>query len=85
MQRKHLLQTMAVAVLLASMLAPGAIAQHAPPVTFQIEEFSAPGEKGLDGVPVPGSVLLRAPEGMALVNETEPNDTAATANVLTGD
>ena len=84
MQRKHLLQTMAVAVLLASMLAPGAIAQHAPPVTFQIEEFSAPGEKGLDVAPVPGSILLRAPEGMALVNETEPNDTPATANALTG-
>ncbi|MEI2690146.1 MAG: proprotein convertase P-domain-containing protein [Anaerolineae bacterium] len=85
MQRKKVLYLLAVVALLVSMLPLSAVAQEAPSALLQIEEFAASNDKTLDGAGAAGSsLLLAAPDGMSLFNETEPNDTAATANALPG-
>jgi hypothetical protein len=85
MQRKKILYLLAVVALLVSMLPLSAVAQEASSTPLQIEEFAASDDKTLDGAGAAGSsLLLAAPDGMSLFNETEPNNTAATANALPG-
>jgi subtilisin-like proprotein convertase family protein len=85
MQRKQILYLLAIVALLVSMLPLGAAAQEAPPAPFQIVEVAAPDNKAMNGSGAAGSsVPLFVPDGMAFFNETEPNDTAATANALPG-
>lgn len=84
MQRKYTLYLLAVVALLASLLPLSVAAQDAFPTSYQIEEFAAPDNKALDGSAAAGSAPFYAPAGMALFSETEPNDTAATANALAG-
>ena len=90
MQRKRISYLLAVLAMVISLLPVGAAAQGPTPPARNIEEFTAPDQKAPDGKTpdiremegLPASLL--APEGMSFLNETEPNDTAATANVLIG-
>ncbi len=81
--RRPLVATLFVCLLLVPLALPAAAAEG-----LRIEEvkaseamkFPLPGEK----VPEPRGLPEYAPEGMAFFLETEPNDTAATANALAG-
>ena len=84
MQRKRFIYLLAILALLASMLPLAAAAQEAPTASYQIEEFTAPENKDLEQPAAAGAALFYAPDGMNLFSETEPNDTAATANALAG-
>ncbi|MCB9141397.1 MAG: proprotein convertase P-domain-containing protein [Anaerolineales bacterium] len=93
MQRKQLLYVLAVLALLISMLPAAAIAQEAPPAQsgdFTIQTYTPPAEtKGAsqgDKASQPGAPLdgMLVPDGMNFFNETEPNNTAGTANALPG-
>ncbi len=84
MQRKQILYLLAIVALLVSMLPISAAAQEAPPAPFQIEEVAAPNNNAPGGSGGTGTVPSFSPDGMSFFNETEPNDSAATANALPG-
>ncbi|MBE2232893.1 MAG: proprotein convertase P-domain-containing protein, partial [Anaerolinea sp.] len=84
MQRKRFVYLLAILALLVSMLPLAAAAQEGPTASFQIEEFAAADDKALAGSAAAGAAPFYAPDGMNLFSETEPNDTAATANALAG-
>ncbi len=95
MQRKRILYLLAVLALLASLLPIGAAAQDPTPPALNIEAYAPPDSKAPEGAAPSGKTpdvreveglpaFPLAPEGMNLLNETEPNDTAATANPLPG-
>ena len=84
MQRKQILYLLAIVALLVSMLPISAAAQDMPPATWQIEEYTPTGNRALNGAGASGAAFPLAADGMSLFNETEPNDTVATANALPG-
>ncbi|MCB0201790.1 MAG: pre-peptidase C-terminal domain-containing protein, partial [Anaerolineae bacterium] len=93
MQRKHMFYVLAVVALLVSMLPAAAVAQESPPGqpdALNIEIYTPPaetkGESQGGKATQPGASLdgMLIPDGMVFFNETEPNNTAGTANALPG-
>ncbi|MCA9871815.1 MAG: hypothetical protein KC487_15725, partial [Anaerolineae bacterium] len=93
MQRKHMFYVLAVVALLVSMLPAAAVAQESPPGqpdALNIETYTPPaetkGESQGGKATQPGASLdgMLIPDGMVFFNETEPNNTAGTANALPG-
>ena len=85
MQRKFLLCLLVITALAAFMLPVGVAAQTDAPPTYQIQEATGADVKDAANPKlVEGAVPYTSPDGMALFNETEANNTAATANALSG-
>lgn len=85
MQRKFLLYLLVIAALAAFLLPMGVAAQTDAPPPYQLQEATGSGVKdAVNPKLAEGAIPYVSPDGMAFFNETEPNNTAATANALSG-